>query len=156
LSSRDPPDSPNAVPTGIVTRDSFGCLVFKPFADPAEQEIRVIHQAEPWQVWEMVPCPNCRAVGSAGDAACERCAGTGQVRCYADGHVADERTREHPREAELRKERERQALTDEVRTLGETEFRLPPPQAGLGREAELAALEAMPEPPPATMFVRFL
>ena len=74
----------------------------------------------------MAPCPACRAVGSADDAACDNCVGTGQVRRYGDGYLADERTRAHPHETELRKERDRQGLADLMR-------------------AELAALDAPPE-----------
>ncbi len=114
-------------PLEVPTKAQFGCVDFEQASDPADQEIVVRHEAEPWQIWTMVPCPDCHAAGSSSDVGCHRCAGTGNVRLYGDGYLADERTREHAREAELRKERERRALAETMR-------------------AELAALEAAPEP----------
>lgn len=57
--------------------------------------------SEPWQNWKMGKCPDCDGRGSGlGEIAssCWRCAGTGNVRFYDDGHVGDERTRRHPKE----------------------------------------------------------
>lgn len=52
----------------------------------------------PWQHWTMIPCPDCAGAGSSNDRPDDRCAGTGKVRLYDDGHVGDERTRRHPKE----------------------------------------------------------
>ena len=57
--------------------------------------------------WKMGPCPICFGVGSSEDgegAVCERCAGTGNVRHYADSKIGDEMTRLHPAERALRAE----------------------------------------------------
>lgn len=118
--------------TGHATPELFGCNNYQQGTDEDHIEV-VIHNLEAWQIWTMIPCPDCQAVGNHGGthdsvSSCNRCAGTGNVRKYADGYVGDERTREHPKEKELRLE----AL--KVKRLAELEAELaaatqPPPVA---------------------------
>jgi hypothetical protein len=126
---------------GRIVEADFGCVGFRQLASPAEQEERVVHAGEPWQVWEMIACPDCGGRGStAGEppadggevssSACYRCAGTGNVRRYADGFIGDERTREHPVEREIRKRETEQLLREKL-------------------AAELAALDQPPGAPAA-------
>lgn len=56
----------------------------------------------PWQSWHMGPCPDCSAKGNAGEGACDRCTGTGNVRYYDDGFVGEEKTRMHPKEKDAK------------------------------------------------------
>lgn len=82
----------------IETAEGFGCIDFKD--DPSFDHI-IIDKIEgaPWQHWKMGPCPDCQGRGSGTEGgACGRCAGTGNVRYYEDGHIGDERTRRHPLE----------------------------------------------------------
>ncbi len=103
---------------GQLVPAEFGCINFERFADISEQEERLVYDLEPWQVWELIPCPECNGVGShqnASKPACSRCAGTGQVRKYADGYIGEEQTKEHPIERKLRLERQRQEIMDRMR-----------------------------------------
>ena len=117
---------------GHATPQEFGCNNYQEGA--AEDHVETIqHDLEAWQIWVMVPCPDCQAIGNHGGTSdsvstCNRCAGTANVRKYADGYVGDEQTREHPKEKELRLEALR------VKRLAEL-------------EAELAAAAQPPKPP---------
>lgn len=81
---------------GVETADSFGCNAF---AEGEDHVLITLKAGAPWQHFRMGPCPDCRAAGNNG-AACRRCAGTGNVRYYDDGHVGEEQTRLHPKEKE--------------------------------------------------------
>jgi hypothetical protein len=101
---------------GTVVGPTFGCIDFLLSASLVDdQEDSFSYDQEPWQVWEMIPCPDCLGVGSERDSACHRCVGTGNVRKYADGFVGEERTREHPVEKEMRLEKQRQDLMAKMR-----------------------------------------
>jgi len=80
----------------ISTAPDFGCAAFAPGDDHVLVERKA---GAPWQHFVMIDCPNCRGKGSDGGA-CHRCAGTGKVRLYDDGHVGEEQTRMHPKERE--------------------------------------------------------
>jgi hypothetical protein len=81
------------------TEYDFGCTKF---SRSEGDHIDVTKKpGEPWQHWKMGPCPTCQSRGSHNvelRPACDRCAGTAQVRFYEDGFVGDERTRRHPNE----------------------------------------------------------
>lgn len=79
------------------TDPDFGCVKYAPAA-PGDQIEETRKDGAPWQNWSMGPCPDCRGAGNAGDAACHRCTGTGNVRHYDDGYIGEERTRRHPNE----------------------------------------------------------
>ena len=82
---------------GIDTLPEFGCTSY----DPGAEHIITSHKSgTPHEHFRMGPCPECRAAGNAGDSACHRCAGTGNVRYYDDGYIGEERTRLHPKEVE--------------------------------------------------------
>ena len=81
------------------TDAEFGCAKFEQIGSPDEQLAIEQKDGTPWQNWTMVGCPDCQGKGSA-DAACNRCAGTGNVRRYDDGFVGDEQTRRHPKEGD--------------------------------------------------------
>jgi len=100
---------------GQVVPSTFGCVDFNPCEGEFDQIDFLKYDQEPWQVWEMIPCPDCRGEGSSNDSACHRCAGTANVRKYADGFIGDERTREHPVEKEIRLEKQRQDLMARMR-----------------------------------------
>ncbi len=116
---------------GVTVGPTFGCIDFLPFSDLSDQEEFIVYDLEQWEIWEMVPCPNCRGVGSTPNStACDRCAGTANVRKYADGYVGDECTREHPVEKARRIERQRQELMAKMhRELAELEAGGPEPVA---------------------------
>lgn len=81
----------------IETKAAFGCNAFA----LGDEHIQItLKTGSPWQHFVMGPCPDCRGNGSSGGA-CRRCAGTGLVRFYDDGHVGEEQTRRHPKEIEL-------------------------------------------------------
>lgn len=81
---------------GIETTFDFGC---NRHIDSANDHHEVTHKdGHPWQHFKMVPCPDCDGKGDGGRG--HRCAGTGLVRLYDDGHVGDEQTRTHPKERE--------------------------------------------------------
>ncbi len=117
--------------SGIVTKAAFGCADYVELKSKYDQEERVEYQTEPWDTWEMGPCPDCQGKGSTGQmvngelqgGACHRCAGTAQVRYYIDGYVGDEQTREHPTAKKMRD------AADQTRSIAEL-------------RAELARLEA--------------
>ena len=81
------------------TEADFGCTKF---LEDDGDHVEVTKKAgEPWHHFVMGNCPDCRGKGSgAGEkaSACNRCAGTGQVRFYDDGYVGEEQTRLHPNE----------------------------------------------------------
>lgn len=87
----------------IRTTPEFGCMAYVAGDDHAKIERK---DGAPWQHFKMIPCPDCAGVqpgelyshpaGSRG----HRCAGTGLVRLYDDGHVGDEQTRLHPKQKE--------------------------------------------------------
>ncbi len=102
---------------GLAVGPEFGCVAFI----PGDQHIDIQDHRplEVWEVWEMIPCPDCLGKGTPGEvpdhpanstmgfSADNRCAGTGNVRRYGDGHVGDEQTRMHPLEAaKIRAEKE--------------------------------------------------
>lgn len=91
-------EQPRCAMLNIVTAADFGCVHYAD--DAGGQMLQEAKAGAPWQNWRMVPCPDCRAAGNAGDGACGRCTGTGNVRAYDDGYVGDERTRRHPKEVE--------------------------------------------------------
>jgi len=82
---------------GVDTAADFGCTAFV----VGGHVKTATKSGSPWSHWTMVNCPDCQGKGSAGSS-CHRCAGTGNVRRYDDGHVGEERTRMHPKEKELR------------------------------------------------------
>jgi hypothetical protein len=93
---------------------SFGCVDWKERVGPAIHPI-AYGDKEMWDVWEMIPCPPCRGKGcdveNPNAPGCGFCAGTGNVRKYADGEIVSERIREHPvRVAEMRKQAEAEIL----------------------------------------------
>lgn len=82
----------------MITAPDFGCNKFMA-AQASSSHVEISQKdGAPWQHWKMIPCPDCAGAGSSNDRPDDRCAGTGQVRLYDDGHVGDERTRVHPRE----------------------------------------------------------
>ena len=83
---------------GIETPVDFGC---NGYAEGTEHIITTRKTGKPHEHWHMGPCPDCKSHGNAGDGACHRCAGTGNVRYYDDGFIGEERTRLHPKEREL-------------------------------------------------------
>lgn len=97
---------------GIETAEGFGCNKFMAGVDGCHVEVSQ-KTGSPWHHWGMIPCPDCRGKGTpnagASDPqghemssrACDRCAGTGNVRKYDDGFIGDERTRLHPKEREV-------------------------------------------------------
>lgn len=91
----------------FLTPPAFGCTEHKP------GDVHVVRHRKlgaPWQHSRAGPCPDCQGLGGAWTASvvdgaptisgrgCNRCAGTGKVRHYDDGHVGEERTRLHPKE----------------------------------------------------------
>ena len=81
---------------GILALDTlpeFGCVSFV-----LGFHVEITHKPDPpWRYWTMIPCPTCNG-GAAADPRC-KCAGTGNVRLYDDGHLGDEqRNRHHPKE----------------------------------------------------------
>jgi hypothetical protein len=80
----------------VDTQPTFGCVEHAP---GDEHVVGVWKNGAPWQHWIVGSCPDCGGAGSGG-AVCSRCAGTGKVRHYDDGHVGEEQTRLHPRERE--------------------------------------------------------
>jgi hypothetical protein len=116
---------------GFCTPGDFSCSNYRKFNTKDDQVEVVINAGEPWQVWRMVPCPDCSGNGSndSPTPGCHRCVGTGNVRAYDDGYVGEERTREHPRDREERLVRMREDRLTQAR-------------------AEIAASEV--EPPPVT------
>jgi len=82
---------------GIETAPDFGCNRFEQ-GDADDQIEVIVKDGAAWQNFEMTNCPDCSAVGSKGDTACQRCCGTRMVRRYGDGWLGDERTRKHPKE----------------------------------------------------------
>lgn len=79
---------------GIATDPGFGCNRFiESFYDHVET---LKKPGAPWQHFVMIPCPDCAGKGDGGRG--HRCAGTGLVRLYDDGHIGDEQTRRHPKE----------------------------------------------------------
>lgn len=82
---------------GIETSHDFGCNRFiEGGHDHVETTLKDGH---PWQHFRMIPCPDCAGKGDGSRG--HRCAGTGLVRLYDDGHVGDEQTRKHPKETAL-------------------------------------------------------
>lgn len=94
-----PPGKGRCELLGVDVPGEFGCNQHK--AGEAH-EVEERKDGAPWQHWTMIPCPDCSGAGSSNDRPDDRCAGTGKVRLYDDGHVGDERTRVHPKELELR------------------------------------------------------
>jgi hypothetical protein len=123
---------------GKLVPAAFGCPEFESAADDSDHwEYLDYSDKEPWEVWDIIPCPECQGVGRSGPepqgaaatAACRRCAGTGKVRQYGDGIIGDEQTRLHPVEIEAF----RKAKEDEI----------------LARaRAEIARIGVAPEPTP--------
>ena len=101
--------------SGHTTPAGFGCLRFTEKQSDEDQLIRETYDREPWEVWHMIRCPDCRPPGVTGEAACHRCAGTGQVPQYADGYVGEQQTWEHPIAKERRVQREREARAAKLR-----------------------------------------
>jgi ribosomal protein L40E len=91
-------ENPNEL---VITDADFGCNAFHDCGDLPRIVYLDSKRGEPWQYWQMGPCPECVGKGSQGDSSCRRCAGTANVRYYDDGFVGDERTRKHPREKDL-------------------------------------------------------
>lgn len=84
---------------GIETNATFGCTRFLPDERGIDHvEIRM-KEGYPWQHFVMIDCPDCAGKGDGGRG--HRCAGTGKVRLYDDGHIGDEQTRVHPNEKPL-------------------------------------------------------
>lgn len=84
---------------GIETLPEFGCTSHLPAEGSAWSGVFVLQKrGAPWQYSEAGPCPDCKGEGNSTGTACHRCAGTGKVRHYEDGHIGEERTRLHPKE----------------------------------------------------------
>ena len=82
---------------GIETDALFAC---NRFFEGSGDHVEIVHKhGAPWQHFKMIPCPDCGGLGDGGRG--HRCAGTGLVRLYDDGHVGDEQTRMHPKEKPL-------------------------------------------------------
>jgi RecJ-like exonuclease len=83
----------------IGTPATFGCNAFA----AGDVHVAITRKSgAPWQHFVMIPCPDCQGRGS-NEGVDHRCAGTGKVRLYDDGHIGEERTRKHPKELELEK-----------------------------------------------------
>jgi uncharacterized protein (UPF0212 family) len=78
---------------GIEVTADFGC---NRFLEGDEHVEKTVKAGSPWQHFTMIACPDCGGKGDGGRG--HRCAGTGLVRLYDDGHVGDEQTRRHPKE----------------------------------------------------------
>jgi hypothetical protein len=88
----------------IATDPLFGCKRFLAIASWDQHLERESKPGAPWQHSVAGPCPDCAGTGSPpGGLGCYRCAGTGKVRHYDDGHIGEERTRLHPVEAIIRR-----------------------------------------------------
>ena len=86
------PDGKGAcVPLGLETAADFGCNKYESGGPTVEMSFK---GGAPWSHSVAGPCPDCGGTG------CRRCAFTGKVRHYDDGHVGEEQTRLHPREKE--------------------------------------------------------
>ena len=81
----------------VDTEADFGCTKF---SASGIHSVIFYKAGAPWQHHVMVPCPDCAGAGSNNSTACMRCTGTAKVRRYDDGHVGEERTRQHPKEKE--------------------------------------------------------
>lgn len=82
----------------IETPAGFHC---SSFLEGDDHVVTQFKSGAPWQNFSMGHCPDCRGNGSHNvelRPACNRCAGTAQVRYYDDGFVGEERTRLHPKE----------------------------------------------------------
>lgn len=78
----------------VETAAAFGCNQFAAGGPLVETTSKA---GAPWMHSVAGPCPDCGGLGLG----CVRCAGTGKVRHYEDGHVGEEQTRLHPKEKEL-------------------------------------------------------
>jgi hypothetical protein len=83
---------------GIETEAAFGCNRFLEDLGWSHVESS-LKDGYPWQHFVMIDCPDCNGKGDGGRG--HRCAGTGKVRLYDDGHLGDEQTRLHPNEKPL-------------------------------------------------------
>jgi hypothetical protein len=100
----------------VETRAAFSCIAFEPAAAESTHVVTELLNEPAWKLFKMGPCPDCNGLGSR-DGACWRCAGTGNVRYYDDGHIGEERTRKHPIEIEMEKQAERAAQVEKARKL---------------------------------------
>ncbi len=82
------------------TVPEFGCLSFIP-----GDHVQIMNiEGAPWECWTMIPCPDSNGTGvTPSGGVCRRCAGTGLVRRYDDGYIADQ-TWDHPLEKARKKE----------------------------------------------------
>lgn len=124
---------------GLAVGPDFGCIAFI----PGDQHIDIQDHrpCEVYDVWEMIPCPDCRGRGTPEDvpdhpanstmgfSSCHRCAGMGHVRRYGDGYEGDEQTRMHPLEvAQIRAAKEAVLRGDLDRQIAELDKPPPPPE----------------------------
>ena len=70
----------------------FGCNKFE--EGFLHVEIMGKKTGSPWHHSQWGKCPDCGGVGYG----CRRCAGTGRVLYYDDGHIGEEQHRRHPNE----------------------------------------------------------
>ena len=75
------------------TKPEFGCVSF---LQSDNHIVITTKSGAPWHHWVMIPCPACGGNPGLGAGGRCKCAGTGNVRQYDDGYVADEQTRVHP------------------------------------------------------------
>ncbi len=101
---RAPEDQGHCNVLGQHTNRDFGCNRFSP-AHPSDHTEVIEKEGAQWQNWHMDICPECGGRGSLMvemRPACRRCSGTGKVRHYDDGYIADA-SWDHPKEKELKK-----------------------------------------------------
>ena len=110
-----PCHNPTGPLVGVTVPSTFGCALFEAYDTFDDQIEIIVTGGEPWQSWHMGPCPDCSAKGSTLGVGCHRCAGTGNVRYYDDGHVGEEQTRLHPRERERHLAAVREAALQRMR-----------------------------------------
>lgn len=98
VNSQSPEGKGDCLYLEIETSADFGCNAFA----VGDVHVEIIRKpGAPWMHHRDGPCPECSGRGS-NEGACGRCCGTGKVRYYDDGYIGEERTREHPKEKELR------------------------------------------------------
>ena len=80
---------------GYETVSDFGCNKF----EEGHEHVKVLGKktGSPWHHSHYDRCPDCQGIGWD----CKRCAGTGHVLYYDDGHVGEEQHRRHPNEDKL-------------------------------------------------------
>jgi hypothetical protein len=85
----------------INTKQEFGCIHFIADLSASSHVEKEMKSGTPWQNFRMIICPTCSGKPGLSSGSRCQCAGTGNVRQYDDGYVADEQKRAHPKEEEL-------------------------------------------------------